>query len=261
MEKNRRGRRPKVISSIVKVDHVQNDTPIIAHLPIDLSEVINEQVDEIFIKQDNSNDNELKHLKKKIEDLTIKLNKYEKNLKPSVIPCENNSNNSNHFKHKCWWDRNVFSTPAVEMPDSYYNNRFNCVGKFCSWECMMAYNIDINDENIAKRTSLIYLMYKKTYNCIKQIKYAPSWKVLVDYGGVILIDEFRDNLTFNQMDYNYIKPPLVSRISYVEKIPIKNEVEDNIKSDDLILKRQKPLKSSKYSLESIMGLKKITASN
>ena len=255
MEKNRRGRRPKVASSIVKVEHVQNDTPIIAHLPIDLSEVINDQVDEIFIKQDNLSDNEIKNLKKKIEELSIKLNKYEKNLKPSVIACENNSQN------KCWWDRYSFSTPIVEMPDSYYNSKFNCIGKFCSWECMMAYNIDINDENIAKRTSLIYLMYKKTYNCIKQIKSAPSWKILTDYGGMITIDEFRDNLTFNQMNYNYIKPPLVSRISYIEKIPIKSEVEDNIKSDDLILKRQKPLKSSKYSLESIMGLKKITASN
>lgn len=255
MEKNRRGRRPKVSSSIVKVEHIQNDTPIIAHLPIDLSEVINDQVDDIFIKQDNSNDNELKVLKKKIEDLTIKLNKYEKNLKPSVISCESNSTK------KCWWDRCNFSTPPVEMPDSYYNGKFNCIGKFCSWECMMAYNIDINDENIAKRTSLIYLMYKKTYNYLKQIKPAPSWKVLEDYGGVISIDEFRENLTFNQMDYNYIKPPLISRISYIEKIPIKNEVEDNIKSDDLILKRQKPLKSSKYSLESIMGLKKITTNN
>ncbi len=104
-------------------------------------------------------------------------------------------------------------------------------------------------------------MYKKTYNYLKQIKTAPSWKVLEDYGGVISIDEFRENLTFNQMDYNYIKPPLISRISYIEKIPIKSEIEDNIKSDDLILKRQKPLKSSKYSLESIMGLKKITTAN
>ncbi len=260
MEKNRRGRRPKVASSIVKIEHVQNDAPIIAHLPIDLSEVINDQVDEIFIKQDNStDDNELKYLKKKVEELTNKLHKYEKNLKPSVMMCENHFTNDSI--NKCWWDRCNYSTPTVEMPDSYYNGKFNCVGKFCSWECMMAYNIDINDENIAKRTSLIYLMYKKTYNCIKQIKSAPSWKVLVDYGGVITIDEFRENLTCNQMDYNYIKPPLVSRISYIEKIPIKNEVEDNIKSDDLILKRQKPLKSSKYSLESIMGLKKITASN
>ena len=50
---------------------------------------------------------------------------------------------------------------------------------------------------------------------------------------------------------------MISRISYIEKIPIKKEDDNDIKNDDLILKRSKPLKSSKYNLESIMGLKKI----
>jgi hypothetical protein len=52
---------------------------------------------------------------------------------------------------------------------------------------MMAYNIDINDENISKRTSLIYMMYKKTYNQYKIIKQAPSWKILTDFGGILSI--------------------------------------------------------------------------
>jgi hypothetical protein len=119
----------------------------------------------------------------------------------------------------------------------------------------MAFNIDINDENISKRTSLIYLKYKKTYNCYKIITPAPSWKILIDFGGAISIDDFRKNLTINSLEYNYIKPPIISRISYVEKIPIKQD--NDIKNDDLVLKRTKPLKSSKYNLESIMGLKKI----
>jgi hypothetical protein len=193
---------------------------------------------------------EVKILRKKIEELTLKINKYEKPGKPSVIEMlENNTS-------KCWWDNNYFNTPVVEMPENFFNGIFNCTGKFCSWECMMAYNIDINDENISKRTSLIYLMYKKTFGEFRKIKSAPSWKILDDFGGVININDFRDNLTFNHVDYNYIKPPIISRISYVEKIPIKKDEE--IKSDDLILKRSKPLKSSKYSLESIMGLKKIS---
>jgi hypothetical protein len=50
---------------------------------------------------------------------------------------------------------------------------------------------------------------------------------------------------------------MISRISYVEKIPIKKDDTNDIKNDDLVLKRSKPLKSSKYNLESIMGLKKI----
>jgi hypothetical protein len=254
MEKSKRGRRPKVPVNVTKIENLNCDTPIIAHLPIDLSEVINEQVDEIFIKSeyDNHDLTEIKQLRKKIDELNHKLSHYEKSMKPSIVACNGNS--------KCWWDTHNFSTPPIEMPESYFNGIFNCSGKFCSWECMMAYNIDINDENIAKRTSLIYLKYKKTYGAFKIIKPASSWKILIDFGGSISIDVFRENLTTNCLEYNYIKPPMISRISYIEKIPIKNEDNDDIKNDDLILKRSKPLKSSKYNLESIMGLK-ITKSN
>ena len=251
MEKGKRGRRPKVSNIVNKIENFATDTPIIAHLPIDLSEVINEQVDDIFIKQD-CNDNEMKILKKRVEELTLKLNKYERNLKPSIMPCSNDDNHT-----KCWWDTYLFNTPSIKMPESYFNGIFNCSGNFCSWECMMAYNIDINDENIAKRTSLIYMMYKKTYNSYRIIKQAPSWKTLIDFGGPLLIEEFRENLITNSLDYNYIKPPIISRISYIEKIPLKKDEDDNVKNEDLVLKRNKPLKSSKYNLESIMGLKKI----
>ena len=260
MEKSKRGRRPKVPVNVIKTENLNSDTPIIAHLPIDLSEVIKEQVDEIFIKQENEinqqdyqydyrTDLEVKMLRKRVDELNTKLAKYEKNIKPSIIICEGDS--------KCWWDSHSFKTPPVEMPESYFNCKFNCTGKFCSWECMMAYNININDENISKRTSLIYMMYKKTYNSYRIINPAPLWKVLIDFGGVISIEEFRENLLTNSIDYNYIKPPMISRISYIEKIPIKKEDSNDIKNDDLILKRSKPLKSSKYNLESIMGLKKI----
>jgi len=257
MEKGKRGRRPKVPQIVNKTENLNIDTPIIAHLPIDLSEVINEEIDDIFIKPEY-NDGEIKILKKKVEELSSKLSKYEKNTKPSIIQC-NDDNNS--CITRCWWDTCIFSTPPVKMPESYFNGMFNCVGNFCSWECMMAYNIDINDENIAKRTSLIYMMYKKTYNSYRVIKQAPAWKILIDFGGPLSIEEYRENLISNSLEYNYIKPPIVSRISYIEKIPLKKDDDDNIKNEDLVLKRNKPLKSSKYNLESIMGLKKIINTN
>jgi hypothetical protein len=58
----------------------------------------------------------------------------------------------------------------------------------------------------------------------------------------------------NTVNYNYIKPPIISRISYVEKIPIKKNLEI-LKTDEVILKRSKPLKTTKYNLEHIIGLK------
>ncbi len=257
MDKSKRGRRPKKQINGV-VDTVITDTPIIAHLPIELSDVC-DQTSDIFIKAENTEDtsylmqeHEIKNLRKKVDELTLKLNKYEKNNKPSIIPCEGNS--------KCWWDKKPFNTPVLEMPESYFNGIFTTTGKFCSWECMMAYNIDMNDMNVSKRKSLINQMYMKTYGTFKEIKQAPSWKILDDYGGPIDINEFRNSLTFADIEYNYIKPPIISRISYVEKIPIKKEIEIT-KPDEIVLKRSKPLKTSKYDLENIMGFKKIANTN
>jgi hypothetical protein len=232
------------------------DTPIIAHLPIELSDIY-DQTSDIFIKAENIEEppyhniiqeQEIKKLKKQVDELTLKLNKYEKEKpeKSSIIECNNDSN--------CWWEKHYFTTPTVEMPESYYNGIFTCTGKFCSWECMMAYNIDINDENISKRTSLIYYKYKLTYNKDIVIKPAPSWKILDTFGGPITIEKYRENLSMNTVNYNYIKPPIISRISYVEKIPIKQNIEV-VKNDEVILKRNKPLKTTKYNLEHIIGLK------
>ncbi len=75
MEKSRRGRHPKKNNLILNTTDAQySDTPIIAHLPICMSEIINETNDNIY-KQESG---EIKILKKKIEDLTTKINKYEK---------------------------------------------------------------------------------------------------------------------------------------------------------------------------------------
>jgi len=257
MDKSKRGRRPKKQTNEV-IEQVVTDTPIIAHLPIELSDIC-DQTSDIFIKAENieepsynynniMQDQEIKNLKKQVDELTLRLSKYEKEKpgKPSIIECSNESN--------CWWDKHSFTTPAVEMPESYYNGIFSCTGKFCSWECMMAYNIDINDENISKRTSLIYYKYKKTYNKDIIIKPAHSWKILDTFGGPISIEKYRENLSMNTNDYNYIKPPIISRISYVEKIPIKQNI-DIIKNEEVVLKRSKPLKTTKYNLEHIIGLK------
>ena len=41
MDKSKRGRRPKVPVNSTRVENTTSDAPIIAHLPIDLSDVIN----------------------------------------------------------------------------------------------------------------------------------------------------------------------------------------------------------------------------
>ena len=257
---NKRGRKPK--SHIIPTLKTYNNanTPIIAHLPINYSDIINEQTADIFIKSNLEIDNkckeqtfyekEIKLLKNKIYELTEKLEKYEKINKPNVDIIESNN------LSKCWWCKYSYNSPTVELPEYYFNNMFYYTGKFCSYNCAMAFNIDMNDENISKRNSLLYFHCKKTYNKNDNIIPSPSWKILKDFGGTVDIEEYRKNFITNTTNYLYIKPPLVSRISYVEKVPTV-EIVDVCKTNDYVLKRSKPLNSTKYTLESTIGLKKI----
>ena len=137
------------------------------------------------------------------------------------------------------------------MPENYYNECFHCIGNFCSYNCAAAYNIELNDENVFKRQSLLHLQYKKVYNEYKNFKPSPSWKILEDAGGNVSIEEYRKNLITNDNNYLYLKPPMISRISYIEKTSSKIFKGDN----DFVLKRSKPLKSTNYSLEQSIGLK------
>ena len=184
-------------------------------------------------------------LKNKIEELNAII---KKSNKPSIQPLNNDD------PSKCWWC-SYNSNPIVELPEHYFNNMFYMTGKFCSYNCAMAYNIDLNDENISKRNSLLYLHYKKTYNTEPNIIVAPSWKVLKEFGGSLDIDEFRSNFITHTTNYLYIKPPLISRISYIEKTLVVEDTEP-IKTNEYVLKRTKPLNSTKYTLESTIGLKK-----
>lgn len=255
---NKRGRKPKKNTLQILKTFNEIESPIIVHLPINYSDIVDEQINDIFIKSEpfdtnfkeyHSNDKEIKNLKNKIDELNEKVKKYEKVNKPCVIPL-NNTNS------KCWWCRYSYNCMNVELPEHYFNNMFYNIGNFCSYNCGMAYNIDINDENVSKRNSLLHLLYKQTYNINIIIKPASSWKILKDNGGIIEIEEFRNNFITNTNEYLYIKPPFVSRIAYVEKVPI-NDMVEVVKNDEYVLKRSKPLNSSKYSLESTIGLRKI----
>ena len=86
MDKSKRGRRPKKQNNEV-IEQVVTDTPIIAHLPIELSDVC-DQTSDIFIKAENIEEThsynniileqEIKNLKNQVDELKLKLSKYEK---------------------------------------------------------------------------------------------------------------------------------------------------------------------------------------
>ena len=247
--KPRRGRKPK--KSIVKnkINIETKETPIITHLPIKLEE----DVSDIFIKNNENNDNdtekEIKKLKREIKELKKNINQNYTESDKLINLTENDISDVN-----CWWCRHTFCTPCVTLPENILNDKIKNFGYFCSYNCAQAYNVDLNDENVTKRSSLLHYLYKKTYDKTKEIIKAPDWKILKAYGGCISIEEFRNNFLLNTFDYQYIKPPMISRIYQIEKT---SNVKPKKKPSEYVLKRSKPLNSSKYTLETTMGLKKI----
>lgn len=276
--KKKRGRKPKNFNSFlvktennVETENVNTEEEnIILHLPITINEINEKETEEsgIFIKSEK----ELQQLKITEDNDTTE------NLHTSVISSQTNIINNNINKimiynlnftknTKCWWCRNQFNTPAVQLPEDYYNDTFYCIGNFCSYNCMKSYNLDLNDSLSWKRESLMNLLYYKTYSEYKTINPAPHWMTLEEYGGTLNINKFRENSIVNSKEYLVLHPPLISRMMQIEEsyklnklreVPIDkvNKIYSELESDYKI-KRSKPIKSNHMNLETTMGLVKL----
>ena len=286
----KRGRKPKN-----KLPEIQNspspiiteEDTIIAHLPISLEDVVNNESshDEIFIKSEkdlkkttHKHDVKVKITEPIEMNPTVKEEEILNNLNKKILEAEKvfmlgkNVNKVNVYNikfnnnTKCFWCKNTFNHPGLELPDDYYNDTFFCSGYFCSWNCMKAYNIDLNDSNSWKRESLINLMYYKTYGSFKEIIPAPSWLSLQEYGGHLSIDDFRSNFNNPNKEYLILHPPIMTRQLQIEESYKKNntfngtiplsQFENYNSEQDLVLKRSKPLESASLNLEKTLGLKR-----
>lgn len=244
--KPKRGRKPKGKIVEFKKEITTNNSPIIVHLPIN-------DFDKKNSVNETKKDEIIDDLNKKLLHLTNKLNDLDQVQNDSLIKV----NESN--KSICWWCKYPFNTEKVQLPENYHNGIFHCSGNFCSYNCAASYNISLNDENISLRKSLLHYHYKKTYNQHIKIKPAPSWKILKHMGGEVDIVDYRKNLISNTVNYMYIKPPMISRLAYIEKVNISKQ--NNKNDSEFVLKRKKPLKTNRYTLEDSMGLKKIVNTN
>jgi hypothetical protein len=282
--KKKRGRKPKNFNnSIVKnenigltEDHVvSEEEKIIFHLPLTMTEINNNDNADmsIFIKSEKDIKSTKLNLQKtktsEDSDLTESLkatmvssqNKLVLNNSVNKITTHSLNFNANT---KCWWCRHTFNSPPVQLPEDYYNETFYCIGHFCSFNCMSSYNLDLNDSLTSKRESLMNLLYYLTYNEYKQISQSPHWITLIDYGGTLSIEKFRENSICNTKEYLILHPPLISRQMQIEEsyklnklkeVPIDkvNKIYSEIDSEYTI-KRSKPMQSTQLNLETTMGL-------
>ena len=263
--KKKRGRKPKnyINPALVKANNIieninTEEEKIIFHLPITLTEINNQDDNSlnIFIKSEID-------INKKIETETdtntsdYKItetinNNFFLNNKVNSINIHNLNFNNNT---KCWWCRNCFCNPHVQLPEDYFNNTFYCIGHLCSYNCSIAYNIDLNDNITSKRASLLNLLYYKTYSKFINIKSAPHWITLEEYGGHLPIEEFRENSINNNKDYLILHPPMVSRQMQIEESYKQSKYKNNLSDSEnkYMIKRNKPI-MKQSNLELTMGL-------
>ena len=279
--KKKRGRKPKNFNTllqkseniIISEDEINSEEDkIIFHLPVTMEEInAYESVDmSLFIKSENNIKTNLQkirlseesHSTEKIKSIVVSnSNKLVLNNNVNKIITHTMNFNKNT---KCWWCKNCFNSPPVQLPEDYYNETFFCIGHFCSFSCMKSYNLDINDSLLWKRESLINLLYYMTYSEYKEINTASHWTTLEEFGGNLSIEQFRENSVINTKEYLVLHPPLVSRQMQIEEsyklnklkeVPIDkiNKIYSEIESDYAI-KRKNPIQSKHLNLETTMGL-------
>ena len=168
----------------------------------------------------------------------------------------------------CWWCSCQFDTTPIFLPYNYHNNIYHALGCFCSFNCAMAYNIDINDYKIWIRSSYLHKLYREMTNNLNEISPSLPRQALKKYGGWLTIEEFRKKLLNINKEYRHIIPPMVPIVSIIEECSKSRNRNKNYKielnnqkvlkaNENLKLRRNKPLPSSKNSLEKTMGLKRI----
>ena len=182
----------------------------------------------------------------------------------------------------CWWCCHPFNSVPCSIPEKCIDNTFIVYGNFCCPECCAAYLF--NDKNYSNSVSiwskytLLNLLYKDMYKNNK-IEQAYSRELLKIFGGPLSINEFRN--TTHRLSYKVAMPNMKSIKMTVEQANVqksyssdkyiinKNDLyttnltntnleqsyNNALSPKDLILKRSKPFRKYKNTLEKCMNLK------
>ena len=155
--------------------------------------------------KENYNNN---YITRKIYDTFLSLNK---TIDNKVWPI----NTSIH----CMWCVHQFDTVPCGIPKKYKNNKFECYGCFCSFNCAASFLFDKKDYNMWEEYNLLNFLYRKLFeNNTKKIKLAPNRLILKIFGGILSIDEFRNNSLDINTSYLIHTPPMTTIISKIEEI-------------------------------------------
>lgn len=127
-------------------------------------------------------------------------------------PCVKDSTNI-----VCWWDTCPFDTIPFFLPDKYCGTTYYVFGNFCSLNCALAYNADMDDYRSNIRTSLIKKMHQQIFGSTECLVAAHDRELLTKFGGHLSIDEFRSKALLLKKELKIKLPPMIPLLPVVEE--------------------------------------------
>lgn len=239
-----------------------------------LADMTNSSSDE-YSSHDGQSATLVKKLQEKdqqIKELKEKLGHYNASNKNSVGTNDKNVHNMDlkllntngevkleKTTHRCWWDHHKFTNYPFFIVEKYHDNVYYVIGCFCSVNCALAHNIKwLDDYCVSERHALTIQLFRTITGSKDNIELAPTWLSLDSYGGPLSIEKFRKLLIKCEKDYRFSIPPISYIVPVIEEASKDSDNTNNKKnssdSDELILKRTKPLPNSRSTLMETMGL-------
>lgn len=111
----------------------------------------------------------------------------------------------------CWWCCHKFDNYPISLPIKFYpeNKLFKCKGIYCSFSCALSYA-----QEKKYNYNLLKLLYRQLLN-VKfsesiNIKKAPPKEILEMFGGPVTIEEYRKNCGNDNINlYNITTYPII----------------------------------------------------
>lgn len=279
----KKGRKPKAkIYNNNEINQLNENECLIAHIPLTLEKIssynnkkklivnnINQNNDiktkiqsDLFINNSaniitNNSEKELLNKIKLLENKIFEIQEQNNNVinyNYSSINLYNDIKQDNN--NLCWLCCHKCNNLPIYLPERKQDNNYYVYGYFCSFNCALSYNIEIDDYKVWERTSLLNQLYFDLTKQINKIYPAPSKYMLKAFGGKLTIEEFRNKSLYIDKSYRFIIPPLKSIIPHIEEKNNNNNNSNILSNDnnDLVLRRSKPLVRTVNSIEKIMKL-------
>lgn len=241
----KRGKRSTI--KLVTIDENTNitDDIIVTHIPLSSNDINklkfkinNEQKststidniisfnDDIVLTSNNKEKKNINYYETKIEQLNQHISQLKKgiiNVNKKLYKSSVNlvDENGHEWKDKtdiaCWWCCHKFDTMPLGIPEYIVKGKFYLTGCFCSFNCMLAYNLDKNDYKIWDRQAMILQLKTIIDPTNNNIKPAPAREILSLFGGPLSIEEYRNSFFILNKEYRCILPPMASLTLLIEE--------------------------------------------